>query len=217
MSTPKDSDIRPFLLFAAQPTRALAAVLPTLVTPEATSPWSPRVANEAPVVAGPSAEELAQLVEQAREAGRAAGFAETAALRAGLADVIEQLTSARAAIAAPSAELIAEVCGCVIEAWLDSADRAELLAPIVRGWLAASDQPATARVHPDDVAALTALIGDAPLAIVADPTLAPGALAILGSALEASHDWRARLPLLRTAIAAALAPDDAGDANRGAA
>jgi hypothetical protein len=93
----------------------------------------------------------------------------------------------------------------VIEAWLETANRSELFAPIVRGWVArSSGQPATARVHPGDVAALTATIGDAPLTIAPDSALAPGALEIRSPNLELIHDWRARLPELRTAIASAL-------------
>ena len=211
-------DLHPFLRFTPQVTGPLGAALPALATPEVTSPWTPRVIDAAPAVTAPPAEALASLADEACARGRAEGLAETAALRAQLIEVIDQLVSARAAITPPTAEVIAEVCGCVIESWLAATDRAALLAPIVASWLAASDQPATARVHPDDVAAITALIGEAPLAIVADATLAPGALAIRGAALEVSHDWRARLPELRTAIAAALTPDapDAPDTGAGA-
>jgi flagellar biosynthesis/type III secretory pathway protein FliH len=205
-------DLLPFLRFTAQPTRPLGAALPVLVTPEVTSPWTPRVIDAPPAVAAPPAVDLASAADEARARGRAEGLEDTAALRAQLVEVIDQLVSARAAIAPPTAEVIAEVCGCVIEGWLAVTDRQALLAPIVAGWLAASDQPAAVRVHPDDVAAITALIGEAPLAIVADPALAPGALAIRGAALEVSHDWRARLPELRTAIAAALTPDAGADA-----
>jgi len=201
-------DLLPFLRFTPQPTRALGAALPALPTREVTSPWTPRAtAIELPPVPGPSAEELAGLADEARARGHAEGLEATAALRAELAEVIAQLRAAQAAITAPTAEVIAEVCGCVIESWLGTADHGALFAPVVAGWLAASDQPATARTHPDDVAALTALVGDAALTIVGDPTLAPGALAIRGAALEVSQDWRARLPALGAAIAAALTPE----------
>ena len=164
--------------------------------------------NEAPAVAAAiPAEALASAADEARARARAEGLEETAALRAQLVEVIDQLTAARAALAPPTAEVIAEVCGCVIESWLAATDRAALLAPLVNAWLAASAQPATLQVHPDDVAAITALIGEAPITIVADPALAVGALAIRGAALELAHDWRARLPELRAAIAAALTPD----------
>jgi flagellar biosynthesis/type III secretory pathway protein FliH len=196
-------DIRPFLSTVSTPTRPLAAVLPALVTPEAPSPWSPRATDSGRTL--PSAAELAAVFDDARCRGRHEGLAETAALRGRLADLVAQLAAARAAIVAPTAEAIAEVATCVVETWIDSTDRSQTFAPIVRGWLAqSSDRPATARVHPDDAAALAEAIGDAPIAIDSDAALAPGALEIRGAALELSHDWRARLADLRTAIVAAL-------------
>jgi flagellar biosynthesis/type III secretory pathway protein FliH len=197
------NDIRPFLSTVPTPTRPLGAALPALVTPEVLSPWSPRAAAD--ISAAPSAAELAAVLDDARERGRAEGLAETAALRGRLTDLLAQLAAARAAIVPPTAEVIAEIATCVIETWIDSTHRAATFAPIVRGWLAqSSDQPATARVHPDDAAALAEAIGDAPLAIATDAAVAPGALEIRGAALELSHDWRARLADLRTAIVAAL-------------
>ena len=94
---------------------------------------------------------------------------------------------------------------CVVEAWVDHSDRSAMFAPVVRGWLAHSPaQPATARVHPDDAAALTAAIGDAPLAVLPDLAIARGAVEISNATFELSHDWRSRLADLRTAITAAL-------------
>jgi flagellar biosynthesis/type III secretory pathway protein FliH len=197
-------DVRPFLPFAAQPTRALGDALPAIATPEVTSPWLPRPAILLPAVPDAPAIDLEAITAEARERGRAEGREETAALRAQLGEVIEALVAVRAAIVAPAADTIAEVCGAVIEAWLDATDRQTLFAPVVRAWLAASAEPATVRANPADVGALVALIGDAPLAIVGDPGLAAGAIAIRSAALEVSHDWRARLPELRTAIEAAL-------------
>jgi flagellar biosynthesis/type III secretory pathway protein FliH len=203
-----DEDVRPFL-----PTRSggaaprpLGDVLPGIAIPPAISPWSPRaVAEPAQAPVGPSAAELSQIYEQARETGRAEGLAETAALRELLSGLVDALSAARAELAAPAAEVIAELTSCVIETWTERAERAELFAPIVRGWVArAPDQPATARVHPEDVAALTAAIGPARLAIVGDPAVAPGAIEIRSPGLELSHDWRSRLPDLRMAIESAL-------------
>lgn len=214
-----DNELHPFLRFTAQATRPLGAALPALATPEVTSPWTPRAIDEpaaAPPPSPPSAAELASLADEARARGHAEGLEATAALRAQLAEVVDQLVSARAAIAAPTAEIIAELCGCVIESWLGTADRAALFAPVVTGWLAASDQPATVRVHPDDITAITALVAGSALAIVADPTLAPGALAIRGATLELTHDWRARLPALCTAIATALTPEPGEPTGAGA-
>ena len=196
-------DVHPFLPGNSAPTRPLGAALPALARPAATSPWSPRPAAE--VLALPTAAEVAAVTEQARERGHAEGLAETAALRDRLTELLDQLAAARAAIVAPTAAVIAEVAGCVVETYLEAADPGARFAPIVRAWLAVDpDHPATARVHPDGVAALTEVVGDAPLAIVGDPAVAPGALEIRGAALELSHDWRARLADLRAAIVAAL-------------
>ncbi|HET7499831.1 MAG TPA: hypothetical protein VFK02_02480 [Kofleriaceae bacterium] len=195
--------IRPFLPAASTPTRPLGAALPALPTPPATSPWTPRSVADAPVA--PSAAEVAAIVEDARNRGRTEGLTETAALRARLTGALEALAAARAALVAPTAEAIAEIATCVVETWIENTHRSATFAPVVRGWLARSaDQPATARVHPDDAAALAEAIGDAPLAIDPDPSVARGALAIRGAGLELSHDWRARLVELRTAIVAAL-------------
>jgi flagellar biosynthesis/type III secretory pathway protein FliH len=203
-------DVRPFLVFASTPTRPLGAALPALATPEVTSPWSPRAAIEA--AAPPTADELAAVLDEARACGRAEGLAETAALRARLTAVVDQLAAAHAAIVVPTADTIAEVAACVVETWLGHTDRSAVFAPIVRSWFArspaGSSDPAApaaiARVHPDDVAALTAAVGAAPLVIVADPEVAPGAIEIRSAALELSHDWRARLGDLRAAIITAL-------------
>jgi flagellar biosynthesis/type III secretory pathway protein FliH len=198
-----DNAIRPFLPIAPTPTRPLGAALPALVTPAVVSPWTPRIAAEAP--AAPSAAELTAAFDDAHARGLAEGVAETAALRARLTDLLAQLAAARDAIVAPTAEVIAEVASCVVEAWIAGTEQRAVFAPLVRGWLARSpDQPATARVHPDDAAALAEAIGDAPLTIAADPAIAPGALEIRGTALELTHDWRAQLAELRTAIVAAL-------------
>lgn len=196
-------DIRPFLSTVTTPTRPLGAVLPAMVTPEALSPWSPRAAAASP--AAPSAPELAAMFDDARARGRAEGLAETAALRDRLTGLLDQLAVARAAIVAPTAEVIAEIATCVIESWIDNTPRSAMFAPIIRGWLAqSSDAPASVRVHPDDAAALAEAIGDAPLTIAGDPSLARGALEIRGAARELSHDWCAHLAELRIAIVAAL-------------
>lgn len=200
-------DIRPFLPVAPSPTRTLGAALPAIETPEVTSPWLPRpVAAAPPPAPATSPVDLAALHDEARERGRAEGLAETAELRARLAALLDELAAARAAIAAPAGELIAELAACVVETWTESADRGALFAPVVRGWLAqAPAQPATVRVHPTEAAALAAALGDAPLAIVPDAQLAPGALEIRSATLELAHDWRRRTGELRAALAAALA------------
>ena len=199
-------DIRPFMPVAATPTRPLGAALPVLATAPVMSPWFPRAAAEIP--AGPSATEraaLAELADQARDRGRAEGLAETAALRARLSALLDQLDAARVAIVPPTAETIAEIAACVVETWIGNIYPGLTFAPIVRSWLAqAADQPATVRVHPDDAAALAEAIGDAPLTIAADRSLARGALELTSETRELVHDGSARLVDLRIAIVTAL-------------
>jgi len=198
-------DVVPFLLLVPTPTRPLGAVLPRKATPPALSPWTPRPEIEQPPVPPADVVDVAAYEAEARERGRAEGLAETAALRDQLAAALAALAAARAELTAPAAELITDVAACVIDAWIAGTDRAALFAPIVRGWVAhAPAQPATARVHPGDAAALAQAIGDAPLAIVEDASLAPGAVEIASPTLELSHDWHARLDDLRAAIVAAL-------------
>lgn len=194
---------RPFLAFVPSSTRPLGAALPALASSPVTSPWTPRQEVATPLA--PSADEITAIRRDARDAGRAEGLAETAALRARLTQLVDQLNAARAALVPPAAASIAEIATCVVETWLGATDRTQMFAPLLRGFLAqAGDQPATVRVHPGDAAAIAAAIGDAPLAITADPAMAPGALEIRGATLELVHDWNARLAELRTAIAAAL-------------
>ncbi len=201
-------EIRPFFEVVASETRPLGAVLPALVTPAVTSPWSPRPTEEVPAppaLPAPSADELAATHDEAREHGHAEGLAETAALREHLARAVTELAAAEDAIVAPAAELIAEIAACVIETWVGNADRSAMFAPLVRGWLARPPgHPATARVHPDDAGALATAIADAPIAIVGDPALARGALEIRSATLELFHDWPTRVTELRTAMIAAI-------------
>ena len=210
-------DVRPFFptALSPSPTRALGAMLPALVTPPVTSPWSPRAVEPVAAAAGPSPDEaaaIAALREAARAEGRAEGLAETAALRDELTALIAGLRAPAGEIVAPAAELVAEVASVVIETWLGHADKTALFAPIVQSWLARSpSQPATARVNPAEAAALAAAIGGAPLTVAPDPAMAPGALEITSPTLELTHDWRTRLDELRTAIAAALADGTEGD------
>jgi hypothetical protein len=199
-------DIRPFLPTAASRTRPLGAALPAVATPPVTSPWTPRPAADASgAPAAPSPAELTELRNEARDRGRAEGLAETAALRTRLSALLDQLDAARVTIVPPSAETIAEIATCVVETWIGNIYPSLTFAPIVRGWLAqVADQPTTVRVHPDDAAALAEAIGDAPLTIATDRSLARGALELTSGTRELIHDWNARLVDLRTAIVTAL-------------
>lgn len=210
----RDRDVLPFLTaIAREPPRALATSLPALVTPPVTSPWTPEVkaaeSTEPIAVAPPRdlAAEKAQLDAARTEAviaGRAEGLRETDALRERLAMVIAELELARTAVIPPAADLIADAATTVVAAWVEGGNRKELFAPVVRAWLARCHEPATARVHPDDVAAMTEAAGDAPIKIVGDDAIARGNLAIAGGNLEVSHAWEPRLRELREAIAAAI-------------
>lgn len=198
---------QPFLATIAQPTRPLGDALPSLPTAPVVSPWLPR----AEATNGPAGPDPAELAAQAaaRDAaiadGRAAGLAETAALREQLARLCNALDAAIAGVAGPTAELVGELATCVVESWVGHTHRSALFAPVVASWLAQPGDPAAvARVHPDDEAAIIAAIDDAPIRVVADPAAAPGSLAISGGARELNHAWPDRLPELRTAIVAAL-------------
>jgi flagellar biosynthesis/type III secretory pathway protein FliH len=228
--------IRPFMPVASTPTRPLGKAIPSIVTPEVTSPWSPKpVAEEAPRPIGPTAEQLAQIIDDARAQGLAEGLAETERLRGELARLVDQLGRATEQVIAPTADAIADAALCVIDVWFGRADRAAQVAPVIRAWLdhaaerpADPDDPAhaapapvaTVRVPPSDVAAVRAAIADALAAagsdarldVVGDAKLSPGAIAIASPGLELSHSWQARLPDLRSAIVQALVgTDDAED------
>lgn len=225
-------DIRPFMPIASTPTRPLGKAIPSIDTPEVTSPWSPKiVVEEAPRPVGPTAEQIAQIIDDARAQGHAEGLAETETLRAQLAKLIAELTRATNSVVAPTADAIADAAVCVIDAWFGHAERAAQVAPIIRAWIDHAsektsdddDAPppvATVRVPPGDVAAvreaitdaLAAAGSDAKLDVVGDGKLAAGAVLITSPGLELSHSWAARLPDLRAAIVAALVgTDDAED------
>ncbi len=200
--------IKPFL--AEVTTRAtakpLGSALPAVDSEPAISPWTPR--GGAPTEASTSAPaiDVAGIREEARRAGQAEGLRETEALRARLTQLIGARAAAHDAIAAPTAELIAEAAACVVGTWAEGADHKALFAPVVRGWLARSaSEPATARVHPSDVAIVTELAGDSRLGVIGDASIAPGDIRIRGAALELTCAWSERLGELRRMIAEALA------------
>jgi flagellar biosynthesis/type III secretory pathway protein FliH len=193
-------------------TRPFAAALPAQQTPVVDSPWTPKReaagVDPAAVMAAAVAAANAQ-IEKARTdavaAGREAGLAETADLRAKLTAVLAQLEESRAARTQQHADAIADAATTVIEAWVGSVDRATLYAPIVRTWLDhAAGATATARVNPADVAGLTAAIGDAAIVVEADAALPKGDVRIRNSSLDTTTVWKDRLRELREAIATAL-------------
>ena len=219
------SEARPFLAFLKSPTRSLQSSLPTVAVTEAPSLWSPLAdpSSHEPAIATVVASELAAepatepqspfarhpidndaVRAEAAELGRADGLRETAALRAKLAAAVAALDVARRAIAGPSADLIAEAAVAVVAAWASSADHRELFAPIIQRWVARDHGPAVVRVHPDDVDAMSAAIGDAALTLQADDSIEPGDVEIASNSFELSHRWEARLLELRETIATLL-------------
>lgn len=198
-------DVQPFLAVIASTAQArpLGAALPAMAMPVAHSPWSPQP-TAAQAGDASAMLELGALREQAQAEGRATGMRETAALRETLASLVAELTAARDALATSAADLIADAATAVVGAWADATDRAQLFAPVVRAWLARHQGEATAQVHPDEIAAMRAAVGDAPIAVTGDASLARGDVRIRGAALELAHGWDARLAELREAIATAL-------------
>src|SRR5262245_42631853 len=162
------SKVSPFLssIPLAKP-RPLGAALPAVDSGEpAPSPWSPKaepMPQPTPVFVD---HEAARAEAMAR--GREDGLRETAELRARLLKLTAALDLARSAVAALSADLISDAATAVVSAWAEGADRRELFAPIVRGWLARATGEATAHVHPTEVDAMRAVIGDAAIQVLAD-------------------------------------------------
>jgi flagellar biosynthesis/type III secretory pathway protein FliH len=198
----------PFLTAVPTPQRPFASALPVHGTPEVTSPWTPKpLAIATPTIAQHDEAELAAARTAATEAGRAAGLAETAELRANLARLIAGIAEARTDHATKLAELVADASIAVIGAWLEHGvgERRELFTQLVRGWLQRTGDggSATAQVHPGDAAAMREAIGDALIAVEPDAKLRPGDVSIRGVDLEITHSWQDRLGELRDLIAAA--------------
>lgn len=188
--------------------RSLDAALRPVPSAPATSPWSPKPTAAAPAAsAAPAAPPIdieairAEAAAKGLEAGRAEGLRETEALRQRLAGLVRDLEKARDELIAPSAERIAGAVTTVLEAWLATETRSAVYAPIIRGWVETTIEPAVAHVHPDDAEALRTTIGDAPIQVKPAPELARGDIRIVSATRELAHHWDARLAELATAIA----------------
>lgn len=204
--------------------RPFASALPARASGVVNTPWTPRVEVDSAgaqlsIEDGDAARAEHERValetarREATEAGRAAGAAETADLRAKLARVIADLETTREDRVAHHAEAIADAATVVIEAWMARTHRTQLFTPIVRAWLdRAGEAAATAFVHPTDIAAMTAAIGDAAIAVEGDATMSAGDVRVRNSSFDSTHAWRERLRELRDAIATALEHDDAPEA-----
>ncbi|HET9992709.1 MAG TPA: hypothetical protein VFQ65_29445 [Kofleriaceae bacterium] len=196
---------RPQPLFAvlAANARPFAAALPAQAIAPVATPWLMQASLDDGTAARAAAA-LAEARAKAIEEGRAEGLREMAALRETLQQLASQLIATRDAKLATAAEAIAECAVAAIEGWIATAPQQELFAPVIKAWLERGGAAATAKVHPSGVAALQAAIGEAPITIAADATMAPGDLKLRGEALDVSHKWPERLRELRDAIATAL-------------
>lgn len=204
------STIRP--LFAAPApvaARPLADVLDARSGGGAPAPWLLRDPNASPsptASPAPVAIDTAQIERDARERGRAEGLAETAALRERLATLVLDLESERSRAVRIASAQIADAAVTAVSAWLGSEDRTARLAPTIQRWLGrcAGEQNVTARVHPSDVEAMKAAIGDAKIEVVGDPAFRAGDVVIRGGLFELVHRWDERLRELHELIVAAV-------------
>ena len=195
---------QPFLssLQAPSPPRSFASTLPVHETGPVTSPWTPAPSAapvEQPVIDVVAIRDAA--IAEGLAEGRAQGLAETSALRTQLARLVSQMTAAANQASALASAHIAEAATTVIGAWLGETPA---FAPIIAGWLATCTGPATVRVNPADVEAITAAIAEAPITVVEDPAIPPGDLQLRAPNHELNHAWSERIAELRTAIQAEL-------------
>jgi hypothetical protein len=227
------SDVLPLLAVIRAPVRGLAATLPQVATEPATSPWSPKAEAAAapPPVDADAIREVAR--REGREECLRETEALRARL-AELIGALEQahalVVPATVGRIADAAACVVdawfagadrrELFEPLVAGWLAGARGTRDAGRAPSGHRDA-DHPAASggpddggptvrvartavHVHPDDVAAMTAAIDAAPLAVVADAALARGEVRIRGGALELAHSFEHRLPELRTAILAAL-------------
>ena len=199
---------QPQPLFAAlvANARPLATAITAKPTPPVAAPWlvPAQASGIDEATAARNAAALAEARAKAIEEGRQEGLRETAGLRETLQKLAAQLIAARDEKLSSAAESVAACAVAAIEGWLVTAPKQELFAPVVEAWMERGGATATAKVHPSGVVALQAAIGDAPITIEADPTMAASDLKIRGDALDMSHAWAERLRELRDAIATAL-------------
>lgn len=201
-------DLQPLFAVLAAGTRSLASAIQTQPTPALVSSWLPMGTPPTQLDDGSAikrAQELADARAAAVVEGRAQGLAETTALRETLQKLVAELSTTRAIATTKTAEAIAECAIAAIEGFVATAPKQELFAQVIEAWIVrAGTALATAKVHPNDVDALRAAIGDAPITIESDATMAPGDIKIRGEALDTSHAWAERLRELRDVIATAL-------------
>src|SRR4051812_42721872 len=167
-------DLQPLFAVLSAATRPIAAALATPPAPAPVTSWLPQQTGRAldDRSLAKHAEELAAARAKAIEDGRAEGLRETAILRDTLKHLALELATARDAKLATAAEAIADCTVAAIEGWLGTVPGEQLFAPAIRGWLERSNgAAATAKVHPAQVPALKAAIGDAPISVESDPNM----------------------------------------------
>lgn len=201
-------DPQPLFAMLSAGARSLSSAIQTQPTPALVSSWLP-MGTQPGQIDDDTATERTQELADARAAavaeGRAQGLAETAALRETLLQLVAELSTTRAATTTKAAETIAECAIAAIEGFVAAAPKQELFAPVIEAWIVrAGTAPAVAKVHPNGVDALRTAIGDAPITIEADATMAPGDIKLRGDALDTTHAWAERLRELRDVIATAL-------------
>src|SRR5450755_3410822 len=201
-------DPQPLFAVLAAGTRPFSTAIQTQSTPVLVSSWLPMGTDSGHTNDGATTkreQELADARPTAIAEGRAQGLAETAALRETLQKLVAELAASRAVDTAKAAETIAECAIAAIEGFVTTAPKQELFEPVIEAWIVrAGTAPATAKVHPSSVVALRAALGDAPISVETDATMAPGDIKIRGEALDTTHAWAERLRDLRDVIATAL-------------
>lgn len=206
------SEVKPLHPVTTQPPRPLRDTLETVSSGEAVSPWLPRPTSDQAASGKPAPSvSLEALESRAREQGRAAGLAETAELRRRLADAVARFEMVTAEMVSVSSAQIADAVVAAIGAWTEREDRARLFAPAVQAWAASGRAGrAAAHVHPGEVAALQAAVGEElELDVVPDAAVKPGNLVIRSEALELATEWDKRLADLRERIVAVLEHEQA--------
>ncbi|MEO8842703.1 MAG: hypothetical protein ABI591_13480 [Kofleriaceae bacterium] len=197
-------DPQPLFAVLTAGTRPLSTAIQTQPAPALVSSWLP-MGTQPGHDDGKRERELADARAAAVAEGRARGFAETAALRETLHQLVTELATSRSATTTKTAEAIADCAIAAIEGFVATAPKQELFAPLIAAWIVrAGAAPAIAKVHPNGVGALRAALGDAPITIEADAAMTPGDLKIRGEALDTTHAWAERLRELRDVIATAL-------------
>lgn len=185
-------------------------------------PWVPGRAPSGPAAAPHDItselsveEELALVLEAARERGLAEGRAAVEHQRQQLASLCAQLRKLQQRSLDWLAAAALEAAMAVIEAWLTTSepDRRARLQPILDRWVhgVGAGTVAVARVAAADEAAWRELVGRLPIEIQPDPAIEPGDVRIRSERSMLELRWRDRLAELRGELLAAMPAAPSGD------